>query len=407
MDVLLQAAVDLAPSSASSDRHSVSVTGADPSSTEGGVESSASGSGGHHDHIDVSMSPFLPPMQTPSRSGNNFPPSDYRYVNDAGNEVSANDAEPPGMAMEDITSPWEPDFSFLDWMAFDPSLTFPMMPNHMAPDPLVWIDHQGAANRGSEQGELEQHRSGLLGTDPNAARGEYLPQPNFSMGNNTRQTVSSIPMSMQPAPSSATERPSAERPHQWPMEWDPLHTDNLIRFPDMDCVHIEILETEDFGHVNSLEAGQTYNEIVEGMKRVGEERAIYFRPFLNGNLPPVEVLNCYIQLYFEHFHPLFPLLHKPSFDPATAEWRMVLATATIGCRYSKVPYSRQGADALQELLRRSLNEAVSIYIFPLSTLSSVYKLSEDMANKITRLKRTTLLHAHTGSRRRCSSALRV
>lgn len=55
-----------------------------------------------------------------------------------------------------------------------------------------------------------------------------------------------------------------------------------------------------------------------------------------------------MQLYFdEDFHPVFPLLHRPSFDPGcattTAPWLLLLAVAVTGCRFSRnnVPAARR------------------------------------------------------------------
>ncbi|KAF1808149.1 hypothetical protein P152DRAFT_254083 [Eremomyces bilateralis CBS 781.70] len=152
------------------------------------------------------------------------------------------------------------------------------------------------------------------------------------------------------------DRPKAKADleREWPTNWDPTKSDNLVSFPDMSEFPLDILEAESFGHVESL-SPQAYHEIYQSMKRVGSS---LFRPFHNANLPSIEAFDCFTQLYFEYFHPIFPLLHKPSFDPRNAPWQLVLATATIGFRYSKVPYAATGSNALQELLRRSLASAI-------------------------------------------------
>lgn len=48
------------------------------------------------------------------------------------------------------------------------------------------------------------------------------------------------------------------------------------------------------------------------------------------------------------------MLHQPTFDPSKTAWQLVLATAAIGCRYSKVPGISKSANVLQELLRRAI-----------------------------------------------------
>ncbi|KAE9378581.1 hypothetical protein N431DRAFT_307310, partial [Stipitochalara longipes BDJ] len=86
-----------------------------------------------------------------------------------------------------------------------------------------------------------------------------------------------------------------------------------------------------------------------------------FRPFQKSTLPSFEAFNCFIQLYFEYLQPIFPLLHQPTFNPSTSPWVLVLAVATIGCRYSKASSSKQCAIALNELLRRAIMVTVSFH----------------------------------------------
>lgn len=63
-------------------------------------------------------------------------------------------------------------------------------------------------------------------------------------------------------------------------------------------------------------------------------------------------MNVFVQLYFEHFHPIFPMLHQPSFGKGAPRPLLTLAVATIGARYSKLEGANQCALAMTELLRR-------------------------------------------------------
>jgi hypothetical protein len=157
---------------------------------------------------------------------------------------------------------------------------------------------------------------------------------------------------------AAESKPKLDLEREWPTNWYPTTADNLVYFPDMSKFPVDILEAESFGHVECL-SPLVYHEISQSMKRNGLGQNSHFRPFQNANLPSIEALDCFVQLYFEYFHPVFPLLHKPSFDPSNSPWQLVLAAATIGFRYSKVHYAAVGSNALQELLRRSLAETVS------------------------------------------------
>ena len=125
----------------------------------------------------------------------------------------------------------------------------------------------------------------------------------------------------------------------------------------MSILSPDIIETEQFTHVESL-SQSAYQEIYLCMRTTGSEHSRY-QNFKNPNLPPVEVLDCFIQLYFEYFHPAFPMLHKPTFNPHKTPWQLLLGLAAIGCQYSKAPNAEKYANALQELLRRALMDTVS------------------------------------------------
>ncbi|GAA6004022.1 hypothetical protein JCM10207_006519 [Rhodosporidiobolus poonsookiae] len=71
-------------------------------------------------------------------------------------------------------------------------------------------------------------------------------------------------------------------------------------------------------------------------------------------VPRLELLELFIQLYFEKYHALFPLIHKASWDPNTAPSFLVLAVASVGARYAweRVVGASMHAHALLESARR-------------------------------------------------------
>jgi hypothetical protein len=134
------------------------------------------------------------------------------------------------------------------------------------------------------------------------------------------------------------------------LEWHPRRNENVVTFPDMSLTSSSILEAEDFGHVDPLEEHK-YDEID---KLLRDSNGGTFRPYQFAVMPPIHVVNCFIQLYFEKFHPEFPLLHRPTFQTSTQPVLLILAVAATGCRFSKAPNSRSCHLALQELLRRAI-----------------------------------------------------
>ncbi|TKA52102.1 hypothetical protein B0A53_04762 [Rhodotorula sp. CCFEE 5036] len=71
-------------------------------------------------------------------------------------------------------------------------------------------------------------------------------------------------------------------------------------------------------------------------------------------VPRLELLELFIQLYFDKYHSLYPLVHKPTWDPNTAPSFLVLAIASVGARYAweRVVGSSMHAHALLECSRR-------------------------------------------------------
>ncbi|KAF5639043.1 C2H2 type zinc finger domain protein [Fusarium sp. NRRL 25303] len=115
----------------------------------------------------------------------------------------------------------------------------------------------------------------------------------------------------------------------------------------------EIFNAEDFGHVPHISI-DIYNIIRTKFEDLNGDSSTS-QPFKQTEFPSSTVLNAFIQSYFEYFHSGFPMLHKPSFDPGSnkSSWFLILAVATIGCRFS-LASSPQIQFLLQESLRRSI-----------------------------------------------------
>lgn len=115
---------------------------------------------------------------------------------------------------------------------------------------------------------------------------------------------------------------------------------------------------EDYGHVPRLPS-EAYQAIKNWFEKVNCDGDLFQR-FTDEALPSLDVMNSFMQVYFEEFHPVFPLLHGPSFVPSEANWILVLAVATIGCRFSHALACRHISKSLDELLRRAVVVAVRI-----------------------------------------------
>lgn len=153
---------------------------------------------------------------------------------------------------------------------------------------------------------------------------------------------------------SSDESPDAPSP--WPLSWTPKQMDAGLPTTEAAGVPDCVLEMENFAHVGRLSA-EKYDEIVENLQNHANQPI--YQSFGSPVLPSAEVMNSFIQLYFEHFHDTMPFIHKPSFDPSKEHWVLVLAVAATGCRFSQVPRSDLYALKLTELTRRSIMVIVS------------------------------------------------
>jgi hypothetical protein len=153
---------------------------------------------------------------------------------------------------------------------------------------------------------------------------------------------------------------SARPQEQWPTDWDPGKSDNAVSFPDLHGTPLGIFEAENFAHVPEVDQ-HIYDAFLHCVAAMSDEQQV-FRPFLDSVPPSLEAFNCFVQLYFEYFQPIFPMLHQPTFDPSTSSWVLVLALAAIGSRYSKIRDSSRCSNALQELLRRAIQISVSFLL---------------------------------------------
>lgn len=113
---------------------------------------------------------------------------------------------------------------------------------------------------------------------------------------------------------------------------------------------------EDLGHVRQLSA-LVYDEMVSSYGILNRDDG-HYRSFACGDFPSLEAMNVFMQLYFEEIHHLLPFLHKATFDPAGEHWILILALATVGCRFSQAQGAMICARLLQEFLRRVLKTTV-------------------------------------------------
>ncbi|KAH6995762.1 fungal-specific transcription factor domain-containing protein [Ilyonectria sp. MPI-CAGE-AT-0026] len=150
---------------------------------------------------------------------------------------------------------------------------------------------------------------------------------------------------------------------------------------------------DDYDNVPRL-SHETYNAIAACFASVNQDNGFY-RSFTTKPVPSQDSMNSFIQVYFEVFQSIFPLLHQPTFDPSQCHWLLVLAVAATGCRFSQ--QSRGATRLMDNLLRRAVQ--LNIEQNP-TTLSSLWLAQSALLSQICMMfsgdsMLTDMAHANT------------
>lgn len=124
-----------------------------------------------------------------------------------------------------------------------------------------------------------------------------------------------------------------------------------------DDAELEPWRAEDYGHVPDIN-DEAYQVMVSTFEQLNSDNA-YCVPFTDKHLPSLQHMQIYTQVYFEEYHPVFPLLHKATFSPNKDDWLLSLAVSSIGCLFSKTLRSKEVFPIMQEFLRRAIRIRVS------------------------------------------------
>lgn len=199
---------------------------------------------------------------------------------------------------------------------------------------------------------------------------DFLQDSSGSNANATPRQISGtnvpqIPSSLPPIPApdiadlySRSHSPVLDKDAVEVRQYHPtsIEIDAPLHFPDIDPASVTDANLEDFSHVNALSSG-----CVDAIVQLAEDiqRNPHHPPFTNLKLPPQPILNAWVQLYFEYFHPIFPILHKPTFSSPETPPLLILAVAGIGAQFSNLSNASAFAQGIRELVRRQSSSLVS------------------------------------------------
>lgn len=96
-----------------------------------------------------------------------------------------------------------------------------------------------------------------------------------------------------------------------------------------------------------------YERIAGAFRRVCH-LATPFPPFATQHLPSPAHFTYFVQLYFDHFHPILPVLHPQTLRLDEEHWLLALSISAIGCRYADSEELLESALPMTEFLRRAV-----------------------------------------------------
>jgi hypothetical protein len=142
--------------------------------------------------------------------------------------------------------------------------------------------------------------------------------------------------------------------------WQERRNTSSFAFPHMDDV-VDAWRVPE--HTVPLSA-ETHQIIKQYFIQLCAGDSSVFEPFESDFFPSLKTVNACIQLYLEHFHKGFPLIHKPTFLGSglpQPHWLLLLAVAAIGSNYADVAESADLREAFQEFLRRATSLIAEVY----------------------------------------------
>ncbi|KUL89752.1 hypothetical protein ZTR_00544 [Talaromyces verruculosus] len=94
----------------------------------------------------------------------------------------------------------------------------------------------------------------------------------------------------------------------------------------------------------------------EDLSRELQQRRITYEP-----LPSTDFLNLCIQMYFTRFHPIFPIVHAPTFRPSAKRSLLLISICSVGSLFLGSPYAVAQGNRLFERLNKAILASWEMY----------------------------------------------
>lgn len=157
---------------------------------------------------------------------------------------------------------------------------------------------------------------------------------------------------------SRSHSPSIDKDAVEPREYLPvaIEVDAQLTLPDLSHLTAEDVDQENLAHVDEISehVSQRAAQAVMDMQNGSN-----YPRFRHVSIPPTHALNAWVQLYFEYFHPILPILHKSTFSSHKQHWLLVFTVAAIGAQFSSIPEGPACSRAMHEIVRRQSSTMAS------------------------------------------------
>ncbi|KAK9476784.1 fungal-specific transcription factor domain-containing protein, partial [Lipomyces japonicus] len=252
-------------------------------------------------------------------------------------------------------------------------------PNSL-PTPPTSISQHNPLNRALRYDTIQQPQS-MLSSSPSFSQNPDSPGPDvpsprsktMPAGQNSRPPLANLawhfartdsPKTSNPAlklpppmpfSSLVTRRAQEDRNHAEIFPWSPrIEEEQLVKLPPMR----RVLEQANYSTLSSTSSANP----TEGIDDLSRKSIIDFLslphdrpPFPEvdmGKFPDCKTLDSFLHLYFQNFHPVLPMIHRPTFRASTCPAILLATMVSIGASYSEIEGSNLFADSMSELCKR-------------------------------------------------------
>ena len=98
-----------------------------------------------------------------------------------------------------------------------------------------------------------------------------------------------------------------------------------------------------------------YDNIYQSFIQLCCTENFLYPKFENNVFPSREALSQFIELYFDSFQTVYPILHGPTFNPNACHWLLTMAVSAIGSYSAGIDEQDNCSAAFHEFLRRAIH----------------------------------------------------